>query len=334
MKVSVLISTFNHEKFIEAALRSVLQQSYFKNHSDFEILVSDDGSSDRTCEIIESLKIPQLRLMRQHRKGVSLGLNLMMVQAQGDFLFFLSGDDRCKSHRVEQQLQELSQHPGALCLSVPDLIDGKGNSVSRDKFPVFYRDIPKTQIDLFRSLFQKGNFLCAPSLAFSRDIVRRLGGFRLLSWQLQDFDFWLRAIKNKIEIYISETPVIDYRVFNQGGNASASVHQARVNLENRVIYRELFKDFDKQFVIAALGLERDSLITEKTYFAKLDLLLANHTEPSVREAGLESIYSRFDDPSWKEEYLALGFQELDFYNLSKLSSEKRSWFLRLRAKIF
>lgn len=333
MKVSFLVPTFNHERYIAEALKSIVEQTYFRENPEFEILVSDDGSSDRTCEIVESLQIPQLRLLRQKRKGVSLGMNLMMNQALGEYLFFLSGDDRCKPDRVEQQMKELKENPGAICFSVPDLMDENSRPLPRKKFPVFFRPLPKTQLQLFRSLYLQGNFICAPTMAMPRNLVRRLGGFRLLSWQMQDFDFTLRAIKNKVDIFISEKPVVDYRVGSGGANLSAAKNQGRVNLENRVIYRELFNDFDKHFVIDALNLEKDTLISEKRFHARLDLLMAQHTERSVREAGLENIYSRFDDPSWREEYLTLGFQELDFYNLSKFESIKPSLWSRLKAKI-
>lgn len=333
MQVSFLVPTFNHELYIAEALRSIVGQTYFRENSDFEILVSDDGSSDRTCQIVESLSIPQLRLIRQQRKGVSLGMNLMMNQAQGEYLFLLSGDDRCKPDRVEQQLRDLKKHPAAICFSIPDLIDENGRSLPKKKFPVFFRELPKSQLQLFRSLYLEGNFICAPTMAMSRQLVRRLGGFRLLSWQLQDFEFVLRAIKNKVEIYISENPVVDYRVGLNGANLSASKNQGRVNLENRIIYRELFKDFDKHFIIDALNLEKDTLISEKRFYARLDLLMAQHNEQTVREAGLENIFSRFDDPSWREEYLTLGFQELDFYNFSKFEVKKASFWCRLKAKI-
>src|SRR6266851_8524001 len=88
--VSVLIDTYNHERFIEDAIVSVLAQDF--TASDREILVVDDGSTDRTPDIIRKFE-PHVRLMRKENGGQASAFNFGIPQARGEIVAFLDGDD-------------------------------------------------------------------------------------------------------------------------------------------------------------------------------------------------------------------------------------------------
>jgi len=88
--VTVLIDTFNHERFLEEALTSVLEQDFPRE--DTEILVVDDGSTDRTAEI--ALKFaPRIRLIRKENGGQASAFNAAIPEAGGEIVAFLDGDD-------------------------------------------------------------------------------------------------------------------------------------------------------------------------------------------------------------------------------------------------
>src|ERR1700693_5784808 len=88
--VSVLIDTYNHERFIEEAIVSVLEQDF--PASEMEILVVDDGSTDRTPEIVRKFE-PSVRLIRKANGGQASAFNAGIPQAQGEIVAFLDGDD-------------------------------------------------------------------------------------------------------------------------------------------------------------------------------------------------------------------------------------------------
>lgn len=88
--VSVLIDTYNHERFIEEAIVSALEQDF--PASDREILVVDDGSTDRTPEIIRKFD-PHVRLLRKENGGQASAFNAGIPECQGEIIAFLDGDD-------------------------------------------------------------------------------------------------------------------------------------------------------------------------------------------------------------------------------------------------
>ena len=88
--VTALIDSYNHERFIEQAIRSVLQQDLAA--SDLEILVVDDGSTDTTPEIVQSFA-PRVRLLRKINGGQASAFNAAIAEAQGEIVAFLDGDD-------------------------------------------------------------------------------------------------------------------------------------------------------------------------------------------------------------------------------------------------
>ena len=102
--VSVLIDTYNHERFIEAAIESVLAQDY--PASQREILVVDDGSTDRTPEILCKFE-NQVRILRKSNGGQASAFNAAMPECHGQIIAFLDGDDwwaPTKLSRVAEQM--------------------------------------------------------------------------------------------------------------------------------------------------------------------------------------------------------------------------------------
>lgn len=89
--ISVILPTYNREKFIEDCIASVLNQTY----TDFELLVIDDGSKDSTVEIVERLmnNDRRIKLFKASHKGVSSARNLAIENAKGEYIFFIDSDD-------------------------------------------------------------------------------------------------------------------------------------------------------------------------------------------------------------------------------------------------
>jgi glycosyltransferase involved in cell wall biosynthesis len=88
--ITVLIDTYNHERFIEEALVSVIEQDF--SPADVEILVVDDGSTDRTPEIVRKFE-PRVRLIRKKNGGQASAFNAGIPEAHGEIVAFLDGDD-------------------------------------------------------------------------------------------------------------------------------------------------------------------------------------------------------------------------------------------------
>src|SRR5262249_19398733 len=103
MFVSVLIDTYNQEKYIEQAVASVLEQDF--SASDREVLVVDDGSTDRTPEIVKKFE-PQVRLLRKRNGGQASAFNFGVPQCRGEVVAFLDADDWWEPRKLSAVVSE------------------------------------------------------------------------------------------------------------------------------------------------------------------------------------------------------------------------------------
>lgn len=102
--ISVIIPTFNTERFIRETIASILAQTF----KDLEIIVVDDGSTDRTCALIREMG-PQIRLIEQKNSGVSVARNRGAAEARGRYLCFMDHDDYWFPDKLEMQIAEMER---------------------------------------------------------------------------------------------------------------------------------------------------------------------------------------------------------------------------------
>jgi glycosyltransferase involved in cell wall biosynthesis len=108
--LSVLIDTYNQERYIEQAVASALDQDF--PPSEYEILVVDDGSTDRTPEIVRKFA-PRVRLLRKKNGGQASAFNIGIPEAQGEIIAFLDGDDWFAPGKLSVVTEALGRNPGA-----------------------------------------------------------------------------------------------------------------------------------------------------------------------------------------------------------------------------
>jgi glycosyltransferase involved in cell wall biosynthesis len=106
--VTVLIDTYNHERFIEEAIVSALEQDF--SPSEMEILVVDDGSTDRTAEIVRKFR-PQVRLIQKTNGGHASAFNAGIPETQGEIVAFLDGDDWWSKEKLSTVTDYLDARP-------------------------------------------------------------------------------------------------------------------------------------------------------------------------------------------------------------------------------
>lgn len=128
-RVTVFIPAFNRENYICTAINSILAQTF----TDFEVLVVDDGSTDRTAELVQQYTDPRVRLARNPGNlGIPASRNHGLEKARGEYIALLDSDDFAYSWRLARQVAWLDQHPriaqvGAWC----SLMDGDGRLLKR-----------------------------------------------------------------------------------------------------------------------------------------------------------------------------------------------------------
>ena len=180
--VTIVVPAYNAAATVKETLESLAAQTY----EALEVIVVDDGSSDKTAEIAQVVcqQFPErLRYVHQANAGQASALNAGWKQAKGAFLGYLSADDVLYPKALERLVQELQAQPG-LCGVYPDyhLIDAKSVLIREVKSPEFSsRDLVE------RSICQPG-----PGALFRADAYAKTGGWNRELRLTPDFDFWLR----------------------------------------------------------------------------------------------------------------------------------------------
>ena len=102
-KISVVMICYNHEKYISQAVNSILSQTY----TDFELIIVDDGSSDKTVKIIQKFEDSRTTIVEQDNSGPSIALNTGISKSRGQFIAFMSGDDVSLPNRLKSKSNKL-----------------------------------------------------------------------------------------------------------------------------------------------------------------------------------------------------------------------------------
>ena len=122
-KVSVVLTAYRAEAYVEAAVRSVLLQT----EPDFELIAVNDGSPDATGAVLDSIGDPRLRVIHQENQGPAGSLNTGLRLARGEFIALLDGDDIFVDDKIRRQVHHLEIHPEAdLTFTWSDWIDARG----------------------------------------------------------------------------------------------------------------------------------------------------------------------------------------------------------------
>lgn len=128
--VSVIMPAYNSDPFIAEAIRSVQSQSY----PYWELMVIDDGSRDKTSEIVKNYSEKDVRIhlfTNQSNKGTAYSRNRGIKEASGRFIAFLDADDQWKPEKLEKQLKWIKQKDIGACFSSYDLISEDGKRLNK-----------------------------------------------------------------------------------------------------------------------------------------------------------------------------------------------------------
>lgn len=201
-KVSVCIPTFNGDKYIRAALYSVLNQNY----QDFEVIVVDNGSTDRTAFLMEEVS-SQSRRVRYFRNEKNIGLagnlNRCLEYAKGDYIKYLCVDDLLLHGCLEQMVAGLDAHPTVSLVCGGRLsIDECGHSTGLQRYSRCTKIVPGYEA-ISRCLFG-GNFIGGPTAVMFRKSDTR-SGFREDLPQLMDMEMWFGLLERGSLLSIGAT---------------------------------------------------------------------------------------------------------------------------------
>lgn len=181
-QISVLMPTWNAEQFLADAVESILAQTF----RDFELLIIDGGSTDRTLEILSRYNDSRIRILQAPAAGILAALNLGIEQARAPWIARQDADDVSLPARFEIQWNALNRRSDAIFSHTDYELIGEGrNTMGRSRFA-------RTQAFLALRLC----FMCGivhSSVMFKKEAALAVGGYR--EKQAEDFALWGRMVE-------------------------------------------------------------------------------------------------------------------------------------------
>ncbi len=283
--ISIIIPAYNHEKFIGAAVDSVLGQSV----NDFELIVINDGSTDQTGEIVQSYEDKRLSYYSQENQDAYNTINRGLSLAKGKFIAILNSDDLFTSNRLERLLEH-QKKTGAECI-ITDVIpisdSGEeftdpefGWNLWHQKNRTFYFECG----DIYTA-FLKGNFMVTTSNLFmTAGAMNRTGEFCSLRY-LHDYDYIFRLMltcSGKVR-YLAEEKLLYYRIHS--GNTLGEAAITGREQDQELIRKYMLKCIPKDYIdLVAAGSDRLVELQKELHEVKAALAppIAQGVRPAVK----------------------------------------------------
>ena len=279
-KVSVIIPAYNHERFIGPAVESVLRQT----HAELELIIIDDGSTDRTAEVIRGYQDARLQYIYQENQDAYNALNRGLSMASGDFVAILNSDDIYTPNRL-QRLLEVQRSSGAQCLFTRvrlinddgDLLDDPGLWWNQ-----WYADAVSRYVqsgDLYTAFLQRNGLVTTSNFFLTWEAVRTVGNFCPLRY-LHDYDYIFRvllAFPTQVS-FLHDEPLLFYRI-----------HGSNTISEAAITGREQDKAVIRQYLLARIPADLHSLTVaglDRLVELEQELMLEQQRRAGLVEPGI------------------------------------------------
>jgi glycosyltransferase involved in cell wall biosynthesis len=196
------MSVYNDEKTVAGAIESVIVQTY----TDWEFIIINDCSTDRSMEIIRRYARQQDRirvLENECNLGLAASLNKGIKAAGGKYIARMDGDDFSYKERFEKQVAFMEDNPAVDVLGTgAELFDQNGETLA-------YKNLPETHDELSANIHKKCPFF-HPSVIMRKAFLKRSGGYNDRFRREEDFDLWSRMCR-KATFHNLQEPLIRYQ---------------------------------------------------------------------------------------------------------------------------
>jgi len=246
-KISVILPVYNAEKYLNEAIDSILSQTF----TDFEFLLINDGSTDRSERIIQSYKDPRIvSISNEINKGLIYSLNRAIDLAKGEYIARMDADDIALPKRLEKQINHLAKHDVAILATTYHSIDE-----DRKPLPVWKTDRNTITPGQIRKTLPKDNCIAHPTTIAKAWVFKKyryhpelVGKYKFIHNQTysEDYDLWLRIAADGLAIEKLPEPLLLYRVLPNSltrfGNVNIFYRLARIKfrfLRNQIMHGRL-----------------------------------------------------------------------------------------------
>lgn len=217
-RVSVLMCVANAERYVAASIESVLQQTF----SDFEFLIVENGSDDRTWEIISSFSDKRIRAFRTKLRQLPFNLNYGINEAKAPLIARMDADDIAAPKRLEEQVAYMDANPQVGVLGSWFEVFGEGIETRIVEVPTSDKEI--------RARLPYRFVLCHPSTMLRTDVLASMRGYEHTRY-CEDLDLWLRIARDRsIKFANLGRPLLRYRVHKTQAKGSREAYFSTISI--------------------------------------------------------------------------------------------------------
>lgn len=333
-KVSVLMPVYNGERFLCESIESIRTQTF----TDFELLIVNDGSTDRSVEIIENYRDPRIRLLLNEKNmGLVSTLNKGIKSARGEYIARMDCDDISMPERFRKQVEFMDDHPEVgVCGSWIKTFSDRDESNIIIKYPIESEEI---RCRLFYNAA-----VAHPAVMLRKKLFIDNNLFYAFTYS-EDYDLWVRAIyhmqfANIPEILLhyrrSQTQVS--RIHNEGYRKNASVIRERLLNELGIYPSDEEKDIHESIMAYNFQATRDYLEKVNAWLLKIkdaNLNKKKYVEPYFSNQLSNSWFiacywtARYGNNTWNI------LRKSPLYNRNQITSiDKIKHFLKCKVKFW
>jgi glycosyltransferase involved in cell wall biosynthesis len=219
-RVSVILPSYNHERFVAIALESVLAQTY----QDFEIVITDDASTDGSVGVLTAYqqRDSRIKLFLNRVNYERHSVNHCIENSSGEYVAVLSSDDEFFPTKLEEQVAFLDDHSDvAAVFTNARIVNEQGRALADPThfYQTIFEQPNRSRHEWLNHFFFKGNCLCHPSVLIRRSVYETLGLYNPLLGALDDLDMWVRLCLHH-DIHVLPQKLLNYRVLDREANFS------------------------------------------------------------------------------------------------------------------
>ncbi|HKW88717.1 MAG TPA: glycosyltransferase [Candidatus Acidoferrales bacterium] len=254
--VTALIDTYNHERFIEEAIVSVLEQDF--PQTEMEVIVVDDGSTDRTPDIIRKF-VPRVRHLRKENGGQASAFNVGIPEAKGQMVAFLDGDDWWLKTKLRRVLDTIARRSDIGFVGHGNILTHQHGGMIRETLREGHRFRANTLEGALLFRVRK-NFLGTSRMTIRTSLLRNIGRVpEELRIQADEYLFTLAAVLCEVEIL--PDALTFYRLHDSNLFMVNRHHPERVRAK-QVVLDALSKRLGEQLVLLDINAEAIRAIIE------------------------------------------------------------------------
>ncbi len=186
--ISVVLPCYNSEHLIGKAIRSIQNQTW----KDWELIVVDDASSDRSANIVESIHDQRIKLIKLTvNQGYPSAMNAGIAVATGTYIARMDADDICLPNRLEEQIKVLDENPNASFCGTNRFRITPGGKMYTDKV----KSVSPIKWESWDDLMSGNRIFTDASVVIKKEIILQVGGYRTYQRSGMDVDLWLRVME-------------------------------------------------------------------------------------------------------------------------------------------